>query len=129
MTRYMPVPVSGSSGADHLTHEVTEHLQYGGYSRRVGAERAWFRACRRADEDRAARGLSPVSRPACQVVELQLLTLTVWGDNGRSGCDYRGTWGDPSTIGIGYKSRDAAEADARAYRRRGCHVTIQEARS
>lgn len=66
--RYMPVPVYGTSPCDHLAYEVTERLQASGYASRFGAERAWIRACRAANDIRAAQGMSRVSRPACEVV-------------------------------------------------------------
>lgn len=69
--RYMPVPVSGTSAADHLSYEVTERLQPHGYATRDGADRAWIRACRAANDQRARVGLQRVSRPTCRIEEIR----------------------------------------------------------
>lgn len=66
----MPVPMPGTSPADHLSYEVTERLQPSGYASRTGAERAWVRACRAANDRREAQGMARVSRPACTVREV-----------------------------------------------------------
>lgn len=64
-TRYMPEPVAGTSGADHLSYEVMEQLQATGYATPAGAVQAWWRACRRANARRKAQGYTAVSRPSC----------------------------------------------------------------
>lgn len=71
MTRYMPVAIPGTSGADHLNHEVKERLPEEGYASRGAAERGWYRACRRANDRRRSLGYRSVSRPMCRVVEVR----------------------------------------------------------
>jgi hypothetical protein len=78
----MPVPVYGTSPADHLAYEVTERLQASGYASRAGAERAWIRACRDANDRRVAQGMSRVSRPACEVVLVGPWAVAQCGDTG-----------------------------------------------
>ena len=70
MSRYIPSPIPGTSGADHLSYEITERLRPDGYASRSGAVRAWFRAVSRANERRRSLGYTPVSRPAVRVTEV-----------------------------------------------------------
>lgn len=67
MTRYIPIPIPGTSGADHLAYEVTEELPESGYSSRAAAETGWYRACNRANARRKKLGHTGVSRPSCTV--------------------------------------------------------------
>lgn len=67
MSLYIPVPIPGTSGADHLAHEVIEQLPANGYATRSGAETGWYRACARANRLRRQQGYSSVSRQSCRV--------------------------------------------------------------
>lgn len=66
-SRYMPSPIAGTSGADHLCYEITELLPAGGYATAAAAERGWYRACATANRTRRSQGYAAVSRPACRV--------------------------------------------------------------
>ena len=64
--KYRPVAIEGTSNADHLNCQIT-HCLKDGYSSKASAERAWYRACRKANGFQIAMGLSPMTRPECRV--------------------------------------------------------------
>jgi hypothetical protein len=79
--RWYPVPIPGTSGADHLAHEVIELLPAYGYSSSCGALAGWQAACRRANERRASLGYSPVSRQRVRAEYLPVPVRVKGGDD------------------------------------------------